>query len=622
MIERVITEASKIPTEYWVVLIDKTLDLVIGKLPTGKNKLKELIRGHLKNYLNAYSNRYLTTKTLLRRDTPVPFYDVFYPLKLQKKSGSDIIDTSDIANLFINSRYLTIIAGAGSGKSTLTKHLFLDCIQREFGIPVRIELSRLNQDDKHSLEAIITKEVFNNELAQNDSTFKKTLEEGKYVFFLDGFDELSKGNSHKISGELDSFVNRFPKNYFILTSRPYANVEMLPQFSNYELLPLDKKDIEKFIRMLMKDDEDVDEIIDALNEIDDYSYIESYLTNPLLLTIFIVTFKNDPSLPENMSVFYERAVNMLLSEHDKEGKINLERVYESGLSLDQFENILRMFSHISYNQGMVTFGEEDIKKVFDIYIKKKCDFPFENRAVINDLLLAAPFWIKDGSVLTFVHRSFQEYFAALFVSSMGNEKNRKFYLSTLTKLNQKNQNPHFEDIDINFLVLCKELDKDRFQVYFQLELLKTIKSELGNIQNINLINYIKIFTNSRKRVNIYTHKTLFGFYERDVVLNPKWIISVLSELDDFYDEIHDENIHFLCKFFADYRRLEIETQADNYIEINSDILSDITERCYAEIQPMARGYLEFIDNSIHRIEVIKSKLQAKQQSDDELWEIM
>jgi predicted NACHT family NTPase len=290
MIERVITEASKIPTEYWVVLIDKTLDFVIGKLPTGKNKLKELIRGHLKNYLNGYSNRYLTTKTLLRRDTPVPFYDVFYPLKLQKKSGSDIIDTSDIANLFINSRYRTIIAGAGSGKSTLTKHLFLDCIQREFGIPVRIELSRLNQDDKPSLEAIITKEVFNNELAQNDSTFKKTLEEGKYVFFLDGFDELSKGNSHKISGELDSFVNRFPKNYFILTSRPYANVEMLPQFSNYELLPLDKEDIEKFIRMLMKDDEEVDEIIDALNEIDDYSYIQSYLTNPLLLTIFIQWF--------------------------------------------------------------------------------------------------------------------------------------------------------------------------------------------------------------------------------------------------------------------------------------------------------------------------------------------
>ena len=102
----------------------------------------QLLKTGLKRYLLKQKDKYSHLKTLLKGNTPVFLYDIYYPLKLQKRN--EIIKTNVISNVFEKSNYVTIIGDAGSGKSTLVKHLFLNSIYTKFAIPILIELRYLN----------------------------------------------------------------------------------------------------------------------------------------------------------------------------------------------------------------------------------------------------------------------------------------------------------------------------------------------------------------------------------------------------------------------------------------------------------------------------------------------
>lgn len=618
MIERVITEASKIPNEYWVVLIDKTLDFVISKLPTGKNKLKELIRGHLKNYLSEYSSRYLTTKTLLRRDTPVPFLDVYYPLVLQCESSLTKVrmDTDGMRELLVTTKFLTIIGEAGSGKSTLTQYLFLECIRSNHKIPIRLELNRVNHDERYSLEAIINDEIFKNELALSSDILKKSLKKGDFIFFLDGFDEIIRDASNRVSTDLISFMNMYPENNYILTSRPFANAELLPKFSNYTLLPLNDKDVEKFIRQQLYDDIKLaNDIISTLKE-SDINFIKSYLANPLLLTIFILTFRKYPSLPETMSVFYSRVVNTLLRGHDEKIKINFERKYKSGLSISNFEDILRKFSFLSYNEGYVNFKDQYLIDILDRDIKKQYPFDFDSRHVIDDLLLAAPFLTEDGDVLAFAHRSLQEYFAALCVFKMEEDDKRTFYSNMVNG----NYNKSVLSENTNFLLLCRELDQMSFTKYYHLELLKKNSFSKDVLSGANQVKWFTetVFNTKSDDKVIFSHENILMWHPSNFTVFTiqfdvdiySHILDVIRVISNAYKSIHDKAMSESSEFEQDQEVKEHTNYSHDQIAekiILIDVLSQTEEIHISILQLIA-----FIDERIREIE---SELLSKQKND-------
>ena len=74
------------------------------------------------DYLSASIDKYQNMKTLLHRQ-PTPFYDIYYPTKLDWERK--IVATDSVSELFNRHNCVTIIGDAGSGKRTLVKHLFL-----------------------------------------------------------------------------------------------------------------------------------------------------------------------------------------------------------------------------------------------------------------------------------------------------------------------------------------------------------------------------------------------------------------------------------------------------------------------------------------------------------------
>jgi len=139
-------------------------------------------------YLNNMMQRYGEVKTILHGNNPRPFYDVYFPLSLSINGRPIASDAT--SSLFRTRQALIITADAGSGKSMLVKHLFNSAINTSYKIPFVIELRYLNSCDD-SLHKFIDDQI-SLHISDSPRIKRRLLEDGKLIFFLDGYDEVKK----------------------------------------------------------------------------------------------------------------------------------------------------------------------------------------------------------------------------------------------------------------------------------------------------------------------------------------------------------------------------------------------------------------------------------------------
>ena len=269
-----------------------------------------------------------------------------------------------------DSQYVTIVGDAGSGKSTLLKHFFLNSIKENFCIPILIELRDLN-GFKGSLEDYVKERIFDNKLAPNDKIFKRLLKKGEFVFFFDGYDEIKSTSKSKITSDLNTFLTKYDSNRFLITTRPYSNIELLPQFHNYHLESMSQKEINAFIKRQQLDDKLKQKIISSVSS-GNTEPIEAFLSNPLLLSLYIITFKSYSSIPDKKHLFYRRVLDTLFIEHDSHTKIGFEREYITELSQEEFEIILQTFSLLTLFDATFNFDRDYLNQILKL-VKTKTD---------------------------------------------------------------------------------------------------------------------------------------------------------------------------------------------------------------------------------------------------------
>lgn len=468
------------------VLIKKILDEIRPTVGNINDQTRQFFEIGLKKYLNKKFDQYSELKTLLRGNTPVYIYNIYYPLKL--KNDDEVIETNNVANIFENSNAVTIIGDAGSGKSTLIKHLFLNTIKTGYAIPVLVELRYLNNDE-NSLQEYIRNKVLEDCIAENPKILDKLFETGKFVFFLDGYDELNTEVKSNIVKNLSEFRNKYPSNKFILTTRPYSGIEQLQRFHNYYVkeLSIEDNEISEFVNTQLRDEVELRNKINESIITNSSGHINSFLTNPLLLSLYILTFKSNADIPAKKHIFYRRVIQALFSEHDSQTKVGYIRQKQSGLIQEEFETVLQLFCYLSYFESKFSWDTDFIFEKFKI-IKNKSEINFENYKILKDLSSAVALWIEDNGLYSFAHRSLQEYFASLFVKQMTLEGKEIVYKKILNRLD-KNQ-IFFESE--NFLSLLEEMDELNFNKLYYLPLLIEIKSILDFSSNKSLyLSFIK-----------------------------------------------------------------------------------------------------------------------------------
>jgi len=489
---------ATIITEFTKELISQTKDIFTDLVEESKH----FIGTNLKKYLEKQKTKYAHIKTLLRGNTPVYLYEVYFQINLiDTTQRENIVFTDNISNVFKNSNYITIIGDAGSGKSTLTKHLFLNAIKEKYGIPILVELRYLNETDG-DIQKFITEKIFENKLSENDSILQRLLLKGKFVFFLDGFDELSGSIKNKVIKNLNAFINCNDKNKYILTSRPYSNIENLPLFKNLYIKKLEREsgEIDKFIELqLRKEKELAAKIIKSIKE-NNSLYIQSFLVNPLLLTLYILTFQTNAEIPNKKYIFYRRVINALFSEHDSKTKLGYIREKQSSLSQEQFEEILKAFCFLSFFDQAYNFDYDYIDKLLKIVKSKIPKLEFDNNKFVSDLISAIALWTDDNGQYSFAHRSLQEYFAALFIKNLNPIDNERVYKKIIKNFSEVKKVSEIE----NFLTLCQEMDRLNFTKFYYLPLLYELKEIFNKTDDKSLIEaFVKFFS---KGLELYPSK--------------------------------------------------------------------------------------------------------------------
>jgi len=363
-------------------------------------------------YLTEMLQRYSQFKTLVNRYEAIDLGENYVPARI--KDGSAVYRSEDFFSALIEHKRFIVEGTAGLGKTLFVRHLLSHTIlyEKKF-IPILFELRNLHLDNTQSLMANLVKQVSDYIPGFNEEHFKFGLERGKFIIYLDGIDEISIQDRTRYASEILDLAYRYTSTPILLSSRPDDFYIPWEVFRIGNLLPMTREQTVLMLSKLKFDPVVKSKFIENItsNYFDSHS---EFLSVPLLATLMLLTFSEFSAVPHRMHIFYEQAYQTLFHKHDFI-KGAYSRTIESGLDVEQFRQVLAAFCFISYLQERFTFLQyqvvEDINSALAL-AQIECD----RNDFLKDLLVTVCLLQRDGNYITFIHRSFQEYFAALFIS--------------------------------------------------------------------------------------------------------------------------------------------------------------------------------------------------------------
>lgn len=502
----VITDLAKTTAQ---TLYQKVRDYV-----TDIQKKEEIDFGYAyENYLKYAKTTHEKMKTLLYRHAAKDIYSFYECVGLNR--NEDIIDTADINNVLEIGNKIIVTGTGGSGKSVMMKHFFLNILETTHYVPVLIELRGLNEYDEKgiNLEEYIYEVMGTLKFKIERKYFEYSLETGCYVILLDGFDEVKNEISNSVTNQIVAMSKKYPENHYILSSRPLEEFMGWNQFEELHAMPLSKEQALSLINKI-----EYDQIIKDkfYKELDEYLYekYETFASNPLLLTIMLLTFESRASIPDKLNDFFEQAFTTLFHTHDAT-KGGYKRDIRSKLGYEDFKAVFSYFCFKSFfnsdykfseNKALEYIGAAKQKRIIDTY--------FNSMDYLKDLTNSVCMLIHEGLEFRFSHRSFQEYFAALYTVQLSDSQQKRFLKLWLQDNSYRSTS--------NYLDMLYELQPLRFVKNIISPAIRELQEKFkkNNESEEWLIGYlyedvgIRKYTNGEKRCAV----TIKNFYYHDMII--------------------------------------------------------------------------------------------------------
>jgi hypothetical protein len=390
-------------------------------------------------YLRNAKIKYSMIKTLLYSDQPKPFYDFYVcndivrRIPVSGKFGSSY-ELSTIKNVTVKSlsecsRFVILAGTGGLGKSMMMRHLLLNSLENYediLTIPIFISLKDFDETALSLFEYVFSKVTsLCSEITQVQ--FEDILNEGKGLLLFDGLDEIGSAYAKLFERELEAFTGKYPENCFVISSRPYQSFISYSRFTVLQLTPFSKIQALKLIDNLeFRPDEPIikEKFRTELNN-NLYRTHSTFIENPLLLTIMLLTFEQYAEVPSKMHVFYREAFTALAVKHDA-SKGAYKRALKTGLTADKFADYFAELCSRSYFDEKFELTEEEFAKYYSVLkeLEKVNDRTTTANDYLYDLCSNMCLMYFESGKYHFTHRSFQEYFCALYFSKQ-KDKNLK-----------------------------------------------------------------------------------------------------------------------------------------------------------------------------------------------------
>lgn len=327
---------------------------------------------------------------------------------------------------------LAVIGAPGSGKSTLLRRTAREISRHRFRnrrtVPILLYLRDhagvIVRNPLIDVAVLIRRHLEVYRLADPPGWFERRLRAGRCVVLLDGLDEVAEQKDRAVVSEwVSAQVARYPKNDYVLTSRPQgylsskvdnALVLQVRSFSDEQVADFVRRwyfAVER--RASSSESVDVRRSAEiAANDLLDRLYRNPALyeltVNPLLLTMIANVHRHRGALPGSRADLYKEICEVMLWRRQVAKKMELE------LRGEKKESLLRGLAFAMMEKRVTGVPRADVVEAVKPSMRRLSrDFTVDGflaDVTTNGLLVE-----RESGVYSFAHHTFQEYLAAAHI---------------------------------------------------------------------------------------------------------------------------------------------------------------------------------------------------------------
>ena len=371
--------------------------------------------------------------TIQEKKGPIEFSEIAKDIHLPSKAPASESDTRPVGD-----RRLILVEGApGVGKSTFAwefcRRWERGEIVQQYDLVLLLRLRDKGTRNATSLEQLIKpchplQGVSSAVCLQlvNSQSFHA-------LIILEGYDELpdsQRNNSSSIFNKLIS-GDLLPLSTVLVTSRPWATKEIRKNherriYQHIEVLGFTKRQITEYIKKTVPKEQvsDLNSYLERHPQIKSGMYIP--LNSAIVVAVYIASKTDHQPMPNTLTELYSSVIIILIKRHLKghpelqEGRteclpaINMSVPFEV---CKNFQNLCKL----AYS-GIV--GENDEVRL--IFSESELPPNFDNLGFMDSV---TELYLTEDTVTShnFLHLTFQEFFAAVHISSMAREQQLEYF---------------------------------------------------------------------------------------------------------------------------------------------------------------------------------------------------
>jgi NACHT domain-containing protein len=432
--------AGKIATELWERWKERVVNRfaqVLGQ-PFFRfdKRYREFMLGEL---------RFIELKSLARRGPYAPeldevFVDVSlafrdfdddWPKGLVEGLSPEVTDRHSIDRFLDGQKpvVLAIIGVPGSGKTTLLRHtaqqICRDHRKRRRAVPILLNLrdhvTAITSARNAALPELVCGRLKWDGTEPKD-WFEQRLNDGDCLVLLDGLDEVAQSEDRRsVASWVEHQVRRYPKNDFVITSRPHGYQSARIDFATVlQVCSYTDEQVTRFLQRWYLAVERyrsgvTDELVrqraesaanDLLQRLNGAPALYELTINPLLLTMIAIVHRYG-ALPENRVDLYREICQAMLSGLQKSKNIKMT------LEGNKKEALMRRLAFTMMQQQVRDLSSSDVLDAIGLELPRMSrNRQLTAREFLDDVVSNGLLIERESDLYSFAHQTFQEYLAA------------------------------------------------------------------------------------------------------------------------------------------------------------------------------------------------------------------